>query len=136
MGGRRRILSGTVLLALLWSNHAVLAADREQEMGVVADQTITPIGKRFYQQFAYQRHYLYPDTPFSVSIHEQPSARSGSIITITWADTQISRFILSFASNWEDARVQALVQSVENQVRRLKLLNVLVDNPDLAKDGY
>ena len=125
-----------MLLASLWVSNLVLASDQEQELGVVVDQTITPIGKRFYQQFAYQRHYLYPDTPFSVSIYEQPSARSGSIITIKGADTQITRFILSFASNWEDARVQGLVQSVENQVRRLKLLNALVDNPDLAKDGY
>ncbi|KGD65976.1 curli assembly protein CsgE [Alcanivorax nanhaiticus] len=136
MDRRRHILRWAVLLASLWGGNLVLASDQEQELGVVVDQTVTPIGKRFYQQFAYQRHYLYPDTPFSVSIYEQPSARSGSIITIKGADTQITRFVLSFASNWEDARVQGLVQSVENQVRRLKLLNALVDNPDLAKDGY
>ncbi|MED5239642.1 MAG: CsgE family curli-type amyloid fiber assembly protein [Pseudomonadota bacterium] len=125
-----------VWLGLTLSATSVAASGLEAELGVVVDKTITPIGKRFHQQFAYQRHYLYPDTPFTVSIHEQPSARSGSIITIEGADTQLARFILSFASNWEDARVQALVQSVENQVRRLKLLNTLVDNPDLAKDGY
>lgn len=136
MDWRRHVLPWMVLLASLWGSGPLLASDQEQELGVVVDQTITPIGKRFYQQFAYQRHYLYPDTPFSVSIYEQPSARSGSIITIKGADTQITRFVLSFASNWEDARVQGLVQSVENQVRRLKLLNALVDNPDLAKDGY
>lgn len=136
MDWQRHVLPWMVLLASLWGSSPLLASDQEQELGVVVDQTITPIGKRFYQQFAYQRHYLYPDTPFSVSIYEQPSARSGSIITIKGADTQITRFVLSFASNWEDARVQGLVQSVENQVRRLKLLNALVDNPDLAKDGY
>ena len=136
MDWQRHVLPWMVLLASLWGSSPLLASEQEQELGVVVDQTITPIGKRFYQQFAYQRHYLYPDTPFSVSIYEQPSARSGSIITIKGADTQITRFVLSFASNWEDARVQGLVQSVENQVRRLKLLNALVDNPDLAKDGY
>ncbi|MZR63939.1 CsgE family curli-type amyloid fiber assembly protein [Alcanivorax sp. DP30] len=132
----RRVLLGVVLLVFSGAITTALASDQEGEMGVVVDQTITPIGKRFHQQFSYQRHYLYPDTPYSVSIHEQPSARSGSIITIRGADTQIARFVLSFASNWEDARVQSLVQSVESQVRRLKLLNALVDNPDLAKDGY
>ncbi|MCK0153068.1 hypothetical protein MWU49_05090 [Alcanivorax sp. S6407] len=136
MNWQRHTLWWVVLLVSLWAVNPALASDEEQEMGVVVDQTVTPIGKRFYQQFAYQRHYLYPDTPFSVSIYEQPSARSGSIITIKGADTELARFVLSFASNWEDARVQSLVQSVENQVRRLKLLNALVDNPDLAKDGY
>lgn len=136
MNRLRHNLPWAVLLVFLWIANSAFASDQEQELGVVVDQTITPIGKRFYQQFAYQRHYLFPDTPFTVSITEQPSARSGSIITITGADTQLARFILSFASNWEDARVQSLVQSVEFQVRRLKLLNALVDNPDLAKDGY
>ncbi|MCG8391885.1 MAG: curli production assembly/transport protein CsgE [Pseudomonadales bacterium] len=126
-----------VLLALTLATNPVWAEGfNEQDMGVVVDQTVTPIGKRFYQQFAYQRHYFYPETPFSISIYEQPSARNGSIITIKSADTTLTRFVLSFASNWEDARVQELVQSVEVQVRRLKLMNTLVDNPDLAKDGY
>lgn len=136
MNWQRHVLLRAVLLGYLWVGSVTIASASEQEMGVVVDQTVTPIGKRFYQQFAYQRHYLYPQTPFSVSIYEQPSARSGSIITIKGADTEIARFVLSFASNWEDARVQSLVQSVESKVRRLKLLNALVDNPDLAKDGY
>jgi len=112
------------------------AALNEKDMGVVVDQTITPIGKRFYQQFAYQRHYLFPNSPFSISIYEQPSARSGSIITVKSDDTTLERFVLSFASNWEDARVQQMVQSIEFRVRRMKVLDTLVGNPDLAKDGY
>lgn len=114
----------------------IAAALDEKDMGVVVDQTITPIGKRFYQQFAYQRHYLFPDSPFSISIYEQPSARSGSIITVKSDDTTLERFVLSFASNWEDARVQQMVQSIEFRVRRMKVLDTLVGNPDLAKDGY
>lgn len=136
MAARRHAWCALLLLGMLLTLSAARASDLEQDMGVVVDQTVTPIGKRFYQQFAYQRHYLYPDTPFSLSIFEQPSARSGSIITIKGADTTLSRFVLSFASNWEDARVQSVVQSVEMQVRRLNLMNALVDNPDLAKDGY
>ena len=114
----------------------IAGALNEKDMGVVVDQTITPIGKRFYQQFAYQRHYLFPDSPFSISIYEQPSARSGSIITVKSDDTTLERFVLSFASNWEDARVQQMVQSIEFRVRRMKVLDTLVGNPDLAKDGY
>ncbi|EKF75647.1 curli assembly protein CsgE [Alcanivorax hongdengensis A-11-3] len=111
-------------------------AQNEMDMGLVVDQTISPVGKRFYQQFSSERHYLFPDTPFTVAIYEQPSARSGSIITIKAFDTPLKRFVLSFAYHWDDDRVQALVRAVEIEVRRLKLNSLLVNNPDLAKDGY
>lgn len=52
--------------------------------GLVINRTITVLGWNFYSNFATVWRNLYPDTPFTVTVYERPTAQFGSEIWIDY----------------------------------------------------
>jgi curli production assembly/transport component CsgE len=104
--------------------------------GVMIDRTMTMIGKTFYRQFSQQRL----DSPAlrntSLSIHERPSARWGSLIWITEGNNVLYEATLPPRLNDVDMYASAAVSSVSDQFLRRKVLEALRDDPDMADDEF
>lgn len=105
--------------------------------GVVSDSTITLIGQEFYREFvAAWRDQALVDH-FSISVHERPSARWGSLIWVEYANRQLFRAYLSPARRdivraaARDASHLVYEAVVDSEVQR-----ALFRDPDLARDEF
>ncbi len=104
--------------------------------GVMIDRTMTMIGKTFFRQFSQQRL----DSPVlrntSLSIHERPSARWGSLIWITEGNTVLYEATLPPRLNDVDLYASSAVATVSDQFLRRKVLDALRNDPDMAGDEF
>ena len=103
--------------------------------GVVVNNTITFIGQEFYQTFVAN----WRDEPnvenFTVTVHERPSARWGSLIFIEYENRELFRAFLS--PGRRDFVRQAAADAarfIYQRVVDLEVQRLLFRDPDLAQD--
>ncbi|MEN8177686.1 MAG: CsgE family curli-type amyloid fiber assembly protein [Pseudomonadota bacterium] len=102
--------------------------------GIIVDNTVTIIGRRFYDAFsiAWPDYKVGKDENFS--IHEQPTARSGSHIWIEHNRKRLFEVFLSpVMANIVDTSRSA-AKSVSNRFETLQHERMLFSDPDLAAD--
>lgn len=104
--------------------------------GVMIDRTMTMIGKTFFRQFSQQRLDSPTIRNTSLSIHERPSARWGSLIWIKEGNTVLYEATLPPRLNDVDLYASAAVTSVSDQFLRRKVLEALRNDPDMAGDEF
>ncbi len=103
--------------------------------GVVVNNTVTFIGQEFYRTFVASWREAPNAESFSVTVHERPSARWGSLISIEYEHREVFRAFLSpgrrdFVRLAADDAARIVYQNVvELEVQRL-----LFRDPDLARD--
>ena len=101
--------------------------------GIVVDQTITVIGRGFYQVFTNRWRDIKGSTDINITINERPNARTGSLITIK-ANRNIiyRRFLPPARANIVSAADQAITAAAKN-IEKNKI-DKLFRNPDLGAD--
>ena len=104
--------------------------------GVMIDRTMTMIGKTFFRQFSQQRLDSPAIRNTSLSIHERPSARWGSLIWITEGNNVLYEATLPPRLNDVDMYASAAVSSVSDQFLRRKVMEALRNDPDMAGDEF
>lgn len=101
--------------------------------GIIVDQTITVIGRDFYQTFSSAWRDIKGSSDINITINERPSARTGSLITITAGREIIfKRFLPPARANIVSAVNQAIKTASKN-IKQNKL-DKLFRNPDLGSD--
>lgn len=118
------------------SENAVAAArPADPYSGVVVNDTVTFIGQEFYRVFV----ATWRDEPgvdrFSVSVHERPSARWGSLVYVQYEHRDVFRAFLS--PGRRDFVRQAgadAARIVYQRVVDLEVQRLLFRDPDLAQD--
>lgn len=110
--------------------------------GLLVDNTVTFIGRTFYENFAIawldELELLgrRPGEHGNFSIHERPTARTGSQIWIEYDRQRLFQVFLSPVR----ARIQATARGAAAVVARrfetLELQDLLFGNPDLAPDEF
>lgn len=108
---------------------------RQDPSGVVVAQTITPIGREFYDGFVTAWREKDGDSRFSIAIAEHPSARWGSQIFVNYGSRRLFQAFLpaNRARVREVAGMAADVvfqRIIESQVAQL------FGDADLAKDEF
>lgn len=136
-----------VLIGCLMSAHYVWAAGQERYGsfpsavdalggGIVTDQTITPAGHDFYQQFS----ALWYDKPlqdqFSIAVREKPSAREGNRIQVEYANRVVFEAVLPTARGNIAATADRAVDIVYEQVSSAAVRLLLFHEADLAADEF
>lgn len=110
---------------------------RDPYVGLVADGTVTFIGQEFYRAFMNTWLELGMTDRYSLSIHERPSARWGSMVWVEFANRRVFSTFLSpglrasIAETGEQAARQAHQNVVDVDLQRL-----LFKDPDLAADEF
>jgi len=108
---------------------------RDPYVGVVTDATVTRIGHDFYNAFAAHWRDQVNAEQFSLTVHERPSARWGSLVWVEYANNQLYRAFLSPARRdyvpvaAQEASRVAYQSVVDSEVQRQ-----LFRDPDLAQD--
>lgn len=102
--------------------------------GLIIDNTKTFIGRQFYQEFS--QYWLAYQVTENVSIHERPTARSGSQIWVEYNRQRLFDQFLTpvFANIQVTAREAA--KSVSRRLKTLQIEKILFPNPDLAPDEF
>jgi curli production assembly/transport component CsgE len=104
-------------------------------LGVVTDQTITGIGRDFYQGFlATWRDYGAEVEQFNLAIYERPSARWGSLVWIEKDRVRLFQmFIQPGRGNYTKLGEQA-AQQVYRRVGQVEIEKLLFKDPDLGDE--
>lgn len=108
---------------------------RDPYVGVVTDATVTRIGHDFYNAFSAHWRDQANAEQFSLTVHERPSARWGSLVWVEYANNQLFRAFLSPARRdyvpvaAQEASRIAYQSVVDSEVQRQ-----LFRDPDLAQD--
>jgi curli production assembly/transport component CsgE len=139
----KRLRPMTVLLcALLCCGYAAGTAQAQSSrgshdpyVGVVSNDAISFIGQEFYREFVATWREQPQADHFSISIHERPSARWGSLIWIEHANRQLFRTFLS-PGRRDAVRLAAreATSLVYQKVVDLQVERNLYRDPDLAAD--
>lgn len=102
--------------------------------GVVIDRTMTTFGRVFYTEFSKRWAETTHARTLVLIVDEKPSARTGSLVTITYQrDVLFRGFISPARSDIERFASMAVWEST----RRAEIIERLKDgagNPDLGKD--
>jgi curli production assembly/transport component CsgE len=115
---------------------AAAAEPSVHEGGLVTDQTITPAGHDFYQQFS----ALWYDKPlqdhFSIAVRERPSAREGNRVQIDYANRTVFEAVLPAARGNIAGTSSRAVDVVYERVSAAEVERLLFREPDLAADEF
>lgn len=101
--------------------------------GVIVDQTITVIGRDFYQVFSSQWRDVKGSNDINITINERPNARTGSLVTIKADRKVIYRRFLPPARANIIAAVNQAIRSASKNIEKNKI-EKLFRNPDLGAD--
>jgi curli production assembly/transport component CsgE len=142
-----RILTiGVLCFSVLPMGQEVLAQEETGEVteesirrdglqGVIVDDTATFIGRQFYDAFA----VAWLDQGAgeqNLSVHEQPTAHSGSRIWIEHNRRTLFQVFLSPIRADIEATADRAAASVAQRFKALELERTLFKNPDLAPDEF
>lgn len=119
------MLSALLLAKPVW-------ADLELH-GLLLNQTRTFAGQSFYKAFVEGWQELDPESSYNLVIIERPSARSGSQITVKYADQVVFQQFIHFNANKAQRAGQLAPGFVYNKVISADV-DELFANPDLAHD--
>lgn len=103
--------------------------------GIVIDRTMTVLGWDFYSSFASIWQALHPDSPYTLTVTERPTAQFGSEIWVDYRDIHIYHTFLSPArSGVEEASKQAVSIASENIQRINQARKDLKNDDDLGPE--
>ena len=130
------LLAGVSGVEPIGTNGNEVEIEDEGIKGLIVDNTVTFIGRRFYNAFSIAWLDYQIGQGENFSIHEQPTARSGSRIWIEHNRKKLFQVFLSpvLANIVVTARKAA--KSVSTRFETLRLERLLFTNPDLAEDEF
>ena len=120
-------------LILILSAWSASAAEEDELLGFVVDDTISHIGHEFYYAFTERLRATSP-MDFNLVVRERPSARWGSLVTVEYQQRLVYRRFL--APNTVELKDEAYDAAdwVRGQIVQRKLENLLQDTTDLERD--
>jgi len=122
----------SLLLASSLSS-ALKAAEEDEMMGFIVDNTISHIGHDFYYYFA-DRLRATSRLDFNLVVRERPDARWGSLVTVEFErDVLYRRFLPPNVTQLKEEAVAA-ADLVKQEVIQRKLQRLLQDTTDLERD--
>ena len=104
--------------------------------GIVTDQTITPAGHDFYQQFSAFWYDKPLPNQFSIAVRERPSAREGNRIQVEYANRMVFEAVLSSARGNIAATANRAADIVYEHVTSAAVARLLFREADLAADEF
>lgn len=104
--------------------------------GLLMDRTVTMIGKTFFRQFSQKRLDSLVLSDISLTVHERPSARWGSLIWITEGNRILYQATLPPRLSDVNQYADAAVEQVEQLYLQRKIMQALDNNGDLAGDEW
>ncbi|MGH8389222.1 MAG: curli production assembly/transport protein CsgE [Pseudomonas sp.] len=120
-------------LILVLSTSAVSAAEEDEMLGFIIDDTISHIGHDFYYSFSERLRATSP-MDFNLVVRERPSARWGSLVTVDFQQRTIyRRFLPPNTVELKDEAYDA-ADWVRGQIVQRKLEALLQDTTDLERD--
>ena len=123
---------GLALLLILMSPLAP-AAEEDEMLGFIVDDTISHIGHDFYYSFSESLRATSP-MDFNLEVRERPSARWGSLVTVEYQQRLVyRRFLPPNTVELKDEAYDA-ADWVRVQIVQRKLETLLQDTTDLEKD--
>ena len=109
------------------------AAEEDEMMGFIVDNTISHIGHDFYYYFA-DRLRATSRLDFNLVVREKPDARWGSLVTVEYQQRLIyRRFLPPNTVELKEAAYEA-ADLVKQEIVRRKLESLLQDTTDLERD--
>ena len=101
-------------------------------IGLVVNQTITPLGYEFYQAFSLSWSEKPESLRHSLSIVERPSKRYGNQISVLLGQTRVYAGYVPFKRDGIQALSEKAVEETQGNVVAMEMENAAGD-PDLAK---
>ncbi|KJZ39450.1 MULTISPECIES: curli production assembly/transport protein CsgE [Pseudomonas] len=109
------------------------AAEEDEMLGFIVDDTISHIGHDFYYSFS-ERVRASSRMDFNLVVRERPSARWGSLVTVEFRQRLVyRRFLPPNTVELKDEAYEA-ADLVRAQIVRQKLEALLQDTTDLERD--
>jgi curli production assembly/transport component CsgE len=109
------------------------AAEEDEMLGFIVDDTISHIGHDFYYSFSERLRATSP-MDFNLVVRERPSARWGSLVTVEFRQRLVyRRFLPPNTVELKDEAYEA-ADLVRAQIVRQKLEALLQDTTDLERD--
>ncbi|PWK30727.1 curli production assembly/transport protein CsgE [Pseudomonas sp. B21-040] len=109
------------------------AAEEDEMLGFIVDDTISHIGHDFYYSFS-ERLRASSRMDFNLVVRERPSARWGSLVTVEFRQRLVyRRFLPPNTVELKDEAYEA-ADLVRAQIVRQKLEALLQDTTDLERD--
>ncbi len=120
-------------LFLILSASSASAAEEDELLGFVVDDTISHIGHEFYYAFTERLRATSP-MDFNLVVRERPSARWGSLVTVEYQQRLVYRRFLP--PNTVELKEEAsdAADWVRGQIVQRKLEALLQDTTDLERD--
>ena len=104
--------------------------------GLIVDNTVTFIGRQFYDAFALAWLDQGVADGQNLSVHEQPTAKSGSRVWVEYNRQKLFQvFLPPIRANIEETAGRAAA-SVARRFKTLEVERALFRNPDLAPDEF
>jgi len=100
--------------------------------GLVINRTITVLGWDFYSYFSEAWRNLHPNTPFTVTVYERPTAQYGSEIWIDYDARRVFHIFLPPARSATKQISQQAASTVYQTITNYVIQNALHDDVDLA----
>ena len=109
------------------------AAEEEEMLGFIVDDTISHIGHDFYYSFSERLRATSP-MDFNLVVRERPSARWGALVTVEYQQRLVyRRFLPPNTVELKDEAYDA-ADWVRGQIVQRKLEAMLQDTTDLERD--
>jgi curli production assembly/transport component CsgE len=108
----------------------------EPYAGVVMNQTITVVGQDFYQNFMTAWRDKELSERYSLSIHERPSARSGSQVWIEFAQRRVFQANLPPSRSAVKAMSEQAVEIAYQNIVDAEVQRLVFKDDDLAADEF
>ena len=120
-------------LSLVLAMSFAQAAEEDEMLGFIVDDTISHIGHEFYYSFSERLRATSP-MDFNLVVRERPSARWGSLVTVEYQQRLVYRRFLP--PNTVDLKDDAYNAAdwVRGQIVQRKLEALLQDTTDLERD--
>jgi curli production assembly/transport component CsgE len=120
-------------LVLAWVATLASAAEEDEMLGFIIDDTISHIGHDFYYSFSERLRATSP-MDFNLVVRERPSARWGSLVTVEYQQRLVyRRFLPPNTVELTDEAYDA-ADWVRGQIVQRKLETLLQDTTDLERD--
>ncbi|MVW89792.1 curli production assembly/transport protein CsgE [Pseudomonas sp. PB101] len=109
------------------------AAEEDEMLGFIIDDTISHIGHDFYYSFSERLRATSP-MDFNLVVRERPSARWGSLVTVEFQQRLVYRRFLPPNTVELKDEAYAAADQVRLQIVQRKLEALLQDTTDLERD--
>lgn len=107
---------------------------QERYAGVVADQTVTFIGQRFFREFVARWSDKARADAYSIAVFERPSARWGSLIWVEYANRKVFQTFVSPGRADLRALGEQVADRVYDNVVAADVQRLLIKEPDIGPD--